>query len=165
MWLQRGVISPTRHEQLSVRKRALFSVVAIFQARLARQLIGRLGMMATPAVEAGVRAEEAARPGSREAAGIGRVVKLVATKGGCGQWPGTPSKTGPSLYTPPSAEAVIAGRSLSRWTSRTSPSGSARTFHTLFSRWAPFFSDTYRECKRLFEGGKKVEPRLSRARS
>ena len=38
VWLRRGVIQPTRIERLNVRSRSLFSVGAIFEAKLIRVL-------------------------------------------------------------------------------------------------------------------------------
>jgi hypothetical protein len=44
MWLRRGQIHPTRSEQVVVRKRALFSVMAIFEIKLMQALSEHLEM-------------------------------------------------------------------------------------------------------------------------
>lgn len=72
VWLQRGLLRPGRADLVAVRKRPLFSVMSVFQARLARELGEVLEMGPLDAGEAG-RANKQATPS---------MIRQIATSAG-----------------------------------------------------------------------------------
>jgi hypothetical protein len=67
-WLQRGLLRPGRADLVAVRKRPLFSVMSVFQARLARELGEDLEMGPFDAGEAGRVNKQATRAVIRQIA-------------------------------------------------------------------------------------------------
>jgi hypothetical protein len=80
LWLERGIIEPSRTEQLAVRTRPHFNCVAIFKARLTRELSELLDMSSSSSRFAGVGAELADNPSAGKA-DIRRVVDVAASPG------------------------------------------------------------------------------------
>ena len=72
VWLQRGLLRPGRADLVAVRKRPLFSVMSVFQARLARELGKGLEMGPLDAGEAGRAKKQATQA----------VIRHVATSAG-----------------------------------------------------------------------------------
>jgi hypothetical protein len=81
LWLERELIQPTRIERLAVRKRPLFSVVAIFKARLIRILSGSLLVSASGSMLAGAEAERASKPGAATRSRTPALPEVIADEG------------------------------------------------------------------------------------
>lgn len=77
-WLERGIIQPSRIEQLTVRSRPYFSVVAIFQARLIRDLYEVLRIDTSSSSVAALGAEAADNP-SAYGPDVRRIVNVAAS--------------------------------------------------------------------------------------
>ena len=80
LWLERGVVQPSRTEQLAVRTRPHFSCVDIFKARLTRELSELLDIATSSSRIAGMSAEIADNP-TASSPEIRRVVRVAASKG------------------------------------------------------------------------------------
>src|SRR5262249_15345807 len=78
LWLERGVIQPSRIEQLAVRSRPYFSCVAIFKARLTRELSEPIGLATSRIAALGA---EAADNRAAYSSDIRRVVDVAANEG------------------------------------------------------------------------------------
>lgn len=81
LWLERELIKPTHVEPLAVRNRPMFTVVAIFKARLTKILSDTLAISTSGSMLAGMEAERASKPGAVAAAGIARLAQVVADEG------------------------------------------------------------------------------------
>src|SRR4029078_6403762 len=81
LWIERGMISPTKIERHAARKRYSFSLRAIFGARLTKVLFDRLEISPPPGLEAGIDCGNAARPGAPAAANLERLIRSVADAG------------------------------------------------------------------------------------
>lgn len=77
MWLRRGHIQPTRSEQLPIRKRALFSVFAIFQLKLVQLMAECTAMSPSEALDFSKRITTAMWSVARES-DRGRTLELLA---------------------------------------------------------------------------------------
>jgi hypothetical protein len=80
LWLERGLIEPSRIEQLAVRSRPYFSCVAIFKARLTRELSELFDMSSSSSQFAGIAAELANNPSAANAT-VRQVVHVAASPG------------------------------------------------------------------------------------
>jgi hypothetical protein len=80
LWMERGVIEPTRTERLAVRTRPHFSCVGIFKARLTRELSDLLDIGTSTSRIPGLGAEVADNP-SISNGDIRRVVHVAASPG------------------------------------------------------------------------------------
>lgn len=80
LWLERGIIQPSRIEQMTVRSRPYFSTVAIFKARLIRELSELLDIGTSSSRVAAVGAE-AADSRSAYSPDVRRVVNVAASEG------------------------------------------------------------------------------------
>jgi len=80
LWLERGIIQPTRTEQLTVRSRPYFSCVAIFKTRLIRELSELLDIATSSSRIAAMGAEAADNP-SAYSPDIRRIVHVAASEG------------------------------------------------------------------------------------
>jgi hypothetical protein len=80
LWLERGVIQPSRVERLAVRSRPHFSCVEIFKTRLTRELSELLDIGTSSSRVAGIAAEVADNP-SAYSADIRRIVHVAASEG------------------------------------------------------------------------------------
>lgn len=78
LWLERGIIEPSRIEQLAVRSRPYFSVVAIFKARLIRDLSEVLDIGTSSSRVAAMGAEAADDP-SAYGPDLRRIVNVAAS--------------------------------------------------------------------------------------
>jgi hypothetical protein len=81
LWLERNLIAPTKVERLAARNRPMFSVIAIFKARLIRALSETLSINPASSMLAGIEAERASRPGAAAASSIARMAQTIADEG------------------------------------------------------------------------------------
>lgn len=80
LWLERGVIQPSRIERLAIRSRPHFSCVEIFKTRLTRELSKLLDVATSSSQVAGIGAQVANDPTSYSA-DIRRIVHVAANEG------------------------------------------------------------------------------------
>ncbi len=81
LWLERGVIVPSKLERLPSRNRPMFSVIGIFKARLIRVLSETLSINPASSMLAGNEAERASRPGAAAASSVSRMAQTLADEG------------------------------------------------------------------------------------
>ena len=81
LWLERNLIEPTLVKPLEVRKRPMFSMVAIYKARLMRLLSDYLEISTSGLKLAGLEVEKANRRGAAAASGIKRAANAIADAG------------------------------------------------------------------------------------
>jgi len=159
-WLERGLIEPPRIERLAIRKRPMFSVVAIFQARLIKILYDSLAISASGSVLAGLKAERESRPGAAAASGLARLAKAVADEG----WMWAVARS-VDRNEPLALLAAINRRSNDTW--RFFLEFDAGKFADRFGPEEPYaivqvgaiFGSVYRDCISIYEGQKPKGPR------
>jgi hypothetical protein len=81
LWLERGLISPTKLERVGDRNRPKFSVIAIFKARLMKVLSETLSISPSSSMLAGNEAERAAKPSAAVASSITHMANTLADEG------------------------------------------------------------------------------------
>src|SRR5215212_19098 len=81
VWLDRGLLHPAKLERLTVRSRPLFSVVEIFEVRLAKVLSNSFGITASEALGAGSAGEKQAEAKATVQSRDRELVRTLADEG------------------------------------------------------------------------------------
>lgn len=171
LWLKRGVLKASRVEELAVRRRAMFSVEAVFRAKLARVLSGTLGIGPFDVSEADKTKKIAstaalrsiAGPDTRDARPTGHVIKSLTGVITDQSWMWAIARSVEQDKPLPLLGGI-------------SRAGDCWQFlidldaNKLADRFGPdtaygvipigtLFARVYRQCKTIYEGGTTVKPR------
>jgi hypothetical protein len=159
--LERELIQPTRMERLTVRNRPLFSVVAIFRARLIKILSDSLAISPSGSMLAGMEAERASQSKAEVSSGLGRLAQTIADQG----WMPAVARSVDREQPLPLVAAITRSRDCwqffleldaSKFPGRFGPEPYA------VIAVGEIFASVYRQCKALYHGPPPKQPRKRR---
>jgi hypothetical protein len=166
LWLERGVITPTHLERLTERNRPMFSVIAIFKARLIKALSDELSINPASSMLAGAEAERASRPGARAASSVARMAQVIADAGWMwavarGVDRGKPLALFAAINRTDDCWQLFLEFDVGKFAQRFGPDKAYAVIPI-----GEVFATVYRQCKKIYEGGQPGEPKKApRARS